>query len=75
MSSRGLISTKGEVFAYLRGRQLYTLDEELTGRVEGQFIVDLNGQKKWRLVGDGVYTLDGETVGYLSEARPDQYDY
>ncbi|MCB0033490.1 MAG: hypothetical protein KDE51_05715 [Anaerolineales bacterium] len=76
MSTRGLVSTKGELFGYLRGSQLYTLDDELTGRVDGLFIVDLSGKKIWRLVGDGLYTIDGtETIGYLSEPRPDQYDY
>lgn len=76
MSTRGLVSTKGELFGYLKGNQLFTLDDELTGRVDGQFIVDLSGKKIWRLVGDGLYTVDGtETIGYLSEPRPDQYDY
>lgn len=76
MSTRGLVSPKGELFAYLQNGYLYTLDGEQTGRQEGQFIVDLSGRKIWRIVGDGVYSVDSmETVGYFSEARPDKYDH
>jgi hypothetical protein len=69
---RGLIDRKGEQFAYLLGNVLYTLDGEVSGRLEKPFIVDLAGNKIWRVVGDGVYTLDGtETIGYLSATRRD----
>lgn len=74
MAYRGLIDPKGEVFAYLYGRTLYTLDDEVTGRVEDNYIVDMEGNRMWRLDGDAVYTMDGEAVGYLGEERPDQYD-
>lgn len=71
---RGLIDRKGEQFGYLVGNTLYTLDDEPTGRVEGQFIVDLAGNPMWRLVGDAVYTLDSsETVGYFSSEIPDRF--
>lgn len=64
---RGLISPKGEQFGYVIGNLLYTLDDEPSGRIEGDKIVDLAGNPVWRLVGDGVYSLDGmETIGYLS---------
>lgn len=67
---RVLISRKGEPFAFVRDHQLFTLDEALTGYLEGDYIVDLARQPIWRLVGDGVYSLDGmETVGYLTEER------
>ncbi|MFQ5398256.1 MAG: hypothetical protein ACE5E7_01525 [Anaerolineae bacterium] len=69
---RGLIDKKGEQFAYLQNNLLYTLDDELTGRLEGDFIVDLAGNKVWRIVGDGVYSLDGmETIGFLGSEKPD----
>ena len=70
---RGLIDKKGEQFAYFLGDTLYTLDDELSGRLEGEFIVDLAGTRIWRVVGDGVYALDGmETIGYItSEKRED----
>lgn len=69
---RGLIDRKGEPFAYLEGQVLYTLDGERTGYLEGEFFVDLAGKKIWRLVGDGIYTLNsGESIGFLSsEKRP-----
>jgi len=69
---RGLVDRKGEQFAYFLGNTLYTLDGELTGRIEGEFIVDLNGSRMWRIVGDGIYSLDGmETIGYIGSERTD----
>lgn len=71
---RGLIDRKGEQFAYLDGVVLYTLDGEPTGRLEGEFIVDLGGRQIWRVIGDGVYTLDGsESVGYFGSDIPAEY--
>ena len=71
---RGLIDRKGEQFGYLVGSVLYTLDDEPTGRLEGDFIVDLAGNRVWRVVGDAVYALDGsETIGYLSSEISDEY--
>ncbi len=64
---RGLVDRNGEQFAYFVGNTLYTLEDEPTGRLEKSFIVDLNGNRIWRIVGDGVYSLDGmETIGYIS---------
>lgn len=70
---RGLFDKNGEQFGYLRGTVLYTLDDEPTGRLEDEFIVDLVGKKMWRVVGDAIYSLDGsETIGYLgAQAPPD----
>lgn len=69
---RGLIDRKGEQFAYLIGNTLYTLDGEISGRLEKGHIVDIAGNPVWRVVGDGVYSLDGrETIGYLSQEKPD----
>lgn len=71
---RGLIDRKGEQFGYFVDKMLYTLEGEPTGRIRGEFVVDLAGNPMWRLVGDGVYTLDsGETVGYIGSEIPDQY--
>jgi len=67
---RGLVDRKGEQFAYIVGSTLYTLDDEPTGRVQDNFIVDLSGNRMWRVVGDGVYSLDGmETIGYIGSER------
>ena len=67
---RGLIDKKGEQFAYLHGGVLYTLDDEPPGRIQGEFVVDLAGNPVWRIIGDGVYTLNGaETIGFLSGSR------
>lgn len=73
---RGLISPKGEQFGYLIGNNLFTMDDEPSGRLEGDFIVDLAGNTVWRVVGDGVYSLNGmETIGFLSAERPGDQDY
>ena len=67
---RGLIDRKGEQFAYLIGDVRYTMDDEPSGRLAGEYILDLAGKPVWRVVGDGVYALRGlETIGYLTEER------
>lgn len=74
---RGLIDRKGETFAYLEGTTLYTLEGEPTGRLEKDFILDLAGKKMWRVIGDGVYALNGmETIGFLGgESASEQTTY
>ena len=70
----GLIDRKGEQFAYREGDHLYTLDGELTGYIRGNYIVDLNGSRVWRVVGDAVYTLAGmEPIGFFTDNKPSQY--
>lgn len=74
MAYRGLYDRKGEVFAYLSGNRLYTLDDELTGRLEGEYVVDLAGNRIWRVYDDGVYSLDSmEPVGYFGESKQNDY--
>lgn len=76
MTTRGLFDRKGELFAYLRGNLLYTLDDELTGRLEDGYIVDTAGNRVWRVDGDALTAPDGsETIGFLGEPRPDEYDW
>ena len=71
---RGLIDRKGELFAYVENGILYTLDDEPSGRLQGEFIVDLAGAPVWRIVGDAVYSLDGnETIGYLGAEKRSDY--
>ena len=66
MVVRGIVCNKGELFAYMQGDQLYTLEGELSGRIDGNFMVDLAGKKIWHLRGDGIYNLDGfEPFGYI----------
>ena len=73
---RGLIDRKGEQFAYLQGNTLYTLAGEPTGQLRDGFIEDLAGNRIWRVVGDGVYALDGnETIGFFSARREERYDF
>ncbi len=72
---RGIVDRKGEQFAYVQGRNVHTLDGELTGYGEGEYILDTAGNRMWRLVGDGIYSLDGaETIGDLGGERPSEYD-
>jgi hypothetical protein len=72
---RGLIDNKGEIFAYLEQDQLFTLDDQLSGYLRGDYIVDLAGTRVWRVRGDGVYRLDGlHPVGYFGSERPSYHD-
>ncbi len=72
---QGLISPKGELFAYRRGNRLYTLEDELTGIISHDTITDLAGVPRWRILGDGVYTLDGlEAIGYFGAPTPSAFD-
>ncbi len=71
MSVRGLYDPKGELFAYLEGGILYTLEDEITGRLEGNYIVDKAGNPVWRVYDDGVYSLDeSEPIGYFGSSTP-----
>jgi hypothetical protein len=46
----------------------------MSGRLQKNFIVDLAGNKIWRVVGDGIYALDGfETIGYLGSETGNDY--
>ena len=63
---RSLTDKKGEQFAYLENNVLYDMDGVATGSLEGDFIVDLIGNRIWRVVGDCVYTKDSsESIGFL----------
>lgn len=63
---RGVYDRKGEQFAYLNGGILYTLDGEPSGKHVGDYIVDLAGNKRWRIIGDALSSLDfSETIGYI----------
>ena len=71
---RGLVDTKGELFGYRVGMKLYTLDDQLTGYIQEELIVDLHGSPVWRVVGDAVYTLkEMIPVGYFGADRPNYY--
>ncbi len=72
MLYRGLHDRKGELFAYLQGTTLYTLDGDVTGRIEGDYVVDTSGNRIWRVYNDGVYSLDSmEAIGYFGAATPE----
>ena len=71
MHYRGLLDTKGELFAYLEGETLYSLDGEITGRLEGSYVVDTAGNRVWLVQQDGVYSLDGgRAIGYFGSWTP-----
>jgi hypothetical protein len=63
---RGIVDKKGEQFAYIENGVLFTVDGERSGTVTKDFILDLAGNKIWRVVGAGVYTLDGnQSIGFI----------
>lgn len=71
MQYRGLLDTKGELFAYLEGNTLYSLEGDVTGRLEGSYILDTAGNRVWLVQKDGVYSLDGgRAVGYFGSRGP-----
>lgn len=73
---RGIVSPKGEQFGYIIGDTLYTLDDEPSGRLLGEHVVDMAGNPVWRVVGDGLYSLDGmETIGFVTGDRAERLDY
>jgi len=73
---RGLVSPKGEQFGYVIGDSLYTMDDEPSGRLRGEYVVNMAGDPVWRIVGDGIYSLDGmETIGYLTSERSSDQDH
>jgi hypothetical protein len=72
---RALLDYKGEVFGYLRGTTLYTLNDEETGKLTAEYVVDLAGNPVWRVYGDGVYSLDGFLpIGYFGPEMPPEYE-
>jgi len=67
---RGLVSPKGEQFGYVIGDALFTLDDEPAGYLRGDYVVNMAGERVWRIVGDGIYSLNGmESIGYLTGER------
>jgi hypothetical protein len=73
MRSRGLYDRNGELFAYVEGDILYTVDGEPTGRIKDKNIVDMGGNPIWRIIGDGVYSMDSmEAVGYFGSEGPEE---
>ena len=71
---RGLVDRKGEMFGYEENGRLFTLENQPTGSISGDYIVDLAGNKIFRLVGDCLYSLDGmEPFAYLGEEKGSEY--
>ena len=74
MSRRGVYDYKGELFAFLEGSTLFTMDGEITGSLEGDYILDTAGNRVWRVHDSGLYTLDEwVNIGYLGGSTGD-YD-
>lgn len=72
MSTRGIYDTQGELFGYIEGSLVYTLDGEQVGRVRQSEIVNLENERMWLIRGDGLYTESGEPVGYLGSERSEE---
>ena len=64
---QGMIDFKGEQFGFREGNYIFTLEGEKTGEIDGRVIVDLSGNPRWRIMGDAIYTLKYEPVGYFGE--------
>ncbi len=71
---RGIYGRKGEQFAYLQGDMLFTLEDEHTGYLREEFIVDIRENQIWRVVGDAIYTIDGnQTIGFIGSEVSHRY--
>jgi len=74
MKTRGFYDRKGELFGYIEGNTVYTLDGDVTGRIVGDLIVDTAGNSIWRIESDGVYAMDStEAIGYFGESTPSEH--
>lgn len=66
---RGIVDKKGEQFAYIEGDVVYTAEGQRSGRLGKDYIFDIADNKVWRVVGDGIYTLDGnQSIGFIMSA-------
>lgn len=65
MNTRGIYDTQGELLGYLVGDMVYDLDENPVDYLRDAVIYGLDGEKRWLVQGDGLYTPQYEAVGYL----------
>ncbi len=72
MISRGLYYKNGELFGYLVGGVIYDLEDNQTGYLEEGYIFSMDGERRWAVRGDGIYTLKGESVGYIGSRVHDE---
>lgn len=72
MGTRGIYDTQGELFAYIEGNLVYTLDGEQVGRVLQSEIVNMQKERMWLIRGDGLFSESGEPVGYLGSERAEE---
>lgn len=63
--TQGIYNKHGELFGYLAGNIVYDLDEVEIGYRRADVIYSKEGQKQWLIRKDGLYTVRGESVGYL----------
>jgi hypothetical protein len=64
-NARGIYDKSGELFAYLVGSAVYDLEDNQVGRLRESVIYSMDGEERWTVRGDGLYTQKGETIGYL----------
>jgi|MTBAKSStandDraft_1061840.scaffolds.fasta_scaffold06877_3 hypothetical protein len=71
MSTRGICTRDGEVFAYLDHNRIYDLNGVQTGVVDGRTVYDLEGNRRWLLDGDALLDLQANVIGYVGEPVSD----
>ncbi|NDJ77721.1 MAG: hypothetical protein GYB65_15825 [Chloroflexi bacterium] len=65
MNTRGIYDRDGEVFGYVAGNQVFTLEGVLTGVIRDRVIYDLENERRWQIDGDALVNIRGEVEGYL----------
>lgn len=67
MTKQGIYDKHGELFGFLINNVVYDVNEVQTGYFKDGVIYANNDEKQWVVRGDGLYTPDGESIGYLGE--------
>jgi hypothetical protein len=67
MTARGIYTRDGELFGYLIGKSVFDLEDTQTGYLREGVIYSKGGREQWVVRGDGLYSLKGESIGYIGE--------
>ena len=67
ITTRGMFNKDGELFGYLEGTTIFDLDDNQVGTIRDGVAYAQGGRAQWIIQDDGIFTLKGESIGYLGE--------